>query len=71
MDHLQMFLMNDSTSEGVQAAGRVLVAHRYNWNDKLLNVSVRKELYVTKGNNKVTSKLVTLATLPQLKMLRT
>ena len=71
MDHLQMFLMNDSTIEDVQAAGRVLVAHRYSYNDKPLNVSARKELYVTKGNNKVTSKLVTLATVPQLKMLRT
>ena len=71
MDHLQMFLMNDGTTEDVQAAGRVLVEHRYNCNDKPLNVSARKELYVTKGNNKVTSKLVTLATLPQLKMLRT
>ena len=59
MDHLQMFLMNDGTTEDVQAAGRVLVAHRYNCNDKPLNVSGRKELYVTKGNNKVTSKLVT------------
>ena len=71
MDHLQMFLMNDGTTEDVQAAGRILVAHRYNCNDKPLNVSARKELYVTKGNNKVNSKLVTLATLPQLKMLRT
>ena len=66
-----MFLVNDGTTEDVQAAGRVLVAHRYNCDDKPLNVSARKELYVTKGNNKVTSKLVTLATLPQLKMLRT
>ena len=71
MDHLQMFLMNDGATEEVQAAGRVLVAHRCNCNDKPLNVSARKELCVTKGNNKVTSKLVTLATLPQLKMLRT
>ena len=69
-DHLQMFLMNDGTTEDVRAAGRVLVAHRYNCNDKPLNVSARKELYVTKDNNKVTSKLVTLATLPQLKMLQ-
>ena len=65
-----MFLMNDGTTEDVRAVGQVLVAHRYNCNDKPLNVSARKELYVTKGNNKVTSKLVTLATLPQLKMLR-
>ena len=71
MDHLQMFLMNDGTTEDVQAAGRVLVAHRYNCNDKPLNVSARKELYVSKVNNKITSKLVTLATIPQLKMLRT
>ena len=63
--------MNDGTTEDVQAAGRVLVAHRYNCNDKPLNLSALKELYVTKDNNKVTSKLVTLATLPQLKMLRT
>ena len=42
MDHLQMFLMNDGTTEDVQAAGRVLVAHRYNCNDKPLNVSARK-----------------------------
>ena len=48
--------MNDGTTEDVQAAGRALVAHRYNCNDKPLNVSARKELYVTKGNNKVTSK---------------
>ena len=53
-----MFLMNDGTTEDVQAASRVLVEHRYNCNDKPLNVSARKELYVTKGNNKVTSKLV-------------
>ena len=71
MDHLQMFLMNDGTTEDVQAAGRVLVARRYNCNDKPLNVSARKELYVTRGNNKVNSKLVTLATLPQLRMLQT
>ena len=71
MDYLQMFLMNDGTTEDVQTAGRVLVEHRYNCNYKPLNVSARKEFYVTKGNNKVTSKLVTLATLPQLKMLRT
>ena len=69
---LQMFMKNDGTSEDVQAAGRVLAVHRYNYNDKpLINVSARKKLYVTKGNNKVTSKLVSLATLPQLKMLRT
>ena len=48
--------MNDGTNEDVQAAGRVLIAHRYNCDDKPLNVSARKELYVTKGNNKVTSK---------------
>ena len=67
MDHLQMFLMNDGPTEDVQAASRVLVAHRYNCIDKPLNVSAQKELYVTKGNNKVTSKLVTLATLPPTK----
>ena len=71
MDHLQMFLMNDGTTEDAHAADRVLVAHRYNCNDKPLNVSARKELYLTKGNNKVSSQLVTLATLPQLKVLRT
>ena len=38
-DHLQMFLMNNSTTEDVQAAGQVLVAHCYNCNDKPLNVS--------------------------------
>ena len=70
-DYLKMFLMNDGTTEGIKAASRVLVAHRYNCNDKPLNVSSRKELYVTKGNNKVISKLVSLAALPQLKMLRT
>ena len=71
MDHLQMFLMNDGTTEDVQAAGRVLVAHCNNCNDKPLKVTARKEFFVTKDNNKVTSKLVTLATLPQLRMLRT
>ena len=70
-DHLQMFLMNDDTTVDVQATGRVLVAHSYNCNDKPLNLSARKELYVTKENNKVTGILVILATLPQLKMLRT
>ena len=67
MDHLQMFLMNDGTTEDVQAAGRVLVAHRNNRNDKRLNVTAQKEFFVTKGNNKVTSKLVTLAILPPTK----
>ena len=67
-----MFLKKDGKTEDVQADGRVLAVHRYNCNDKpFINVSTRKELYVTKDNNKVTSKLVSLATLPQLKMLRT
>ena len=48
--------MNDGTNEDVQAACRVLIAHRYNCNDTPLNVSARKELHVTKGYNKVTSK---------------
>ena len=33
MDHLQMFVKNDGTNENIQAADRVLVAHRYNCSD--------------------------------------
>ena len=46
-DHLQMFPKNDGATEDIKAAGPVLVAHRYNCNDRPLNVSLRKELYVT------------------------
>ena len=33
IDHLQMFVKNDDTNEDIQAADRVLVAHRYNCSD--------------------------------------
>ena len=33
IDHLQMFVKNEGTNEGIQAADRVLVAHRNNCSD--------------------------------------
>ena len=43
-EHLQMFLKDDGTTEDVQAASRVLVAHRYNCNDKPLNTRITTRL---------------------------
>ena len=40
-----MFEKNDGTNEDIQAADRVLVAHRYNCSDNPLDM-VRKKLYV-------------------------
>ena len=38
MDHLQIFVKKDGTYEGMHAADRVLVVHRYNFSDNPLNV---------------------------------
>ena len=52
IDHLQMFEKNDGTNEDIQAADRVLVAHRYNCSDNPLDM-VRKKLYVNSAATKL------------------
>ena len=52
IDHLQMFEKNDGTNEDIQAADRVLVAHRYNCSDNPLNMA-RKNLYVNSATTRL------------------
>ena len=52
IDHLQMFVKNDGTNEDIQAADRVLVAHRYNCSDNPLNMA-RKKLYVNSATTRL------------------
>ena len=46
-----MFVKNDGTNEDIQAADRVLVAHRYNCSDKPLNMA-RKKLSVNSATTR-------------------
>ena len=52
INHLQMFVKNDGTNEDIQAADRVLVAHRCNCSDNLLNMA-RKKLYVNSATTRL------------------
>ena len=52
IDDLQMFVKNDGTNEDIQAADRVLVAHRYNCSDNPINMA-RKKLYVNRATTRL------------------